>query len=167
MAKFINNATYLLIINKISPISKGNKMVNLSGTQIREKFILDYTVDVNLSSLRQAFDGGKNSGEAIYIKTDGFEAATQNVNVPVEKSEYRLRIRLMNRNDPTFYFTPGAQRTGEVLQPSMWLRIVDGLKITPNGSGNEIRKPFSKPLEVIVKASELPSDNYAISVYKN
>lgn len=130
------------------------------------QFVLGYNVTLGLSDLRDAFESRIPTRQALYVKVDGFESASQTVQVPNSRGEYRLRVILQNRDDLTFRLTPGLQMiSGTVLSLVTVKRSANGLKLTDEG-GNEIKLPFKGSLDVAIEAASLPSDVYQVEVYQ-
>lgn len=130
------------------------------------RFISNYSIEVDLSDLRTAFESCRATGDAQYIKRDSYEAATQMFVVSNDQGEYRLNVQLKGKDNLTFHLTPGLQKpVGKNLPSYNLIGFVNGLRlvgidVTP------IDRRLNKSLEVTVDASLLQSDMYTVTLYK-
>ena len=139
-----------------------------------ERLIVGFKMDVDLSDLRQAFNDKSARGNARYMSSGSYEAADKTLQAQNEEGRgvYRLRIRLMDRDDLTFYLNPNFDR-GDRVSPTInaaVLGLVSGLKLF-HRNANALEAQFittdvSRDLEVRIKSASLPENEYTVVVYK-
>ena len=130
------------------------------------RFISAYSVDIDLSELRKAFEARASTEHAQYTQSGSYEAATDLFRAVNENSEYRLNVQLKDRGNLTFHLTVGLQKPrGNNLQSGSLLRFANGLRLA-SSDGTAIDRPFGRSLEVTVNALHLQSDVYTATLYK-